>query len=161
MRGKTARRPMLPNPRTVAGFVAAPPAVGLATGFAVLIPFPAAFPFFAIGATLVATMATVLLGLPTYAVLRVTERTGRLIHVACGALLGVVVALFGASLDMSLTSVRGLTTTALYAVLCAPLGALAAFVFWTVARPDRGSPSRRRSHQAQPSDSVSSDKGAG
>ena len=136
-----AMRRRLPARRTVAGFVAAPPAVGLAAGLVILFPFPDAFPFIAIGATLIAAIATVLLGLPTYLVLRAMERTGRLVHIACGAVLGDVVALFGAGLDVSLTSVHGLKTAALYAVLCGPLGALAAFVFWTVARPDRVSAS--------------------
>jgi hypothetical protein len=138
-------RRRLPARRTVAGFVAAPPAVGLAAALVILFPFPDAFPLIAIGATLIAAIATVFLGLPTYVLLRAMGRTGRLVHIACGALLGGVVALIGAGLDVSLASVHGLRIAALYALLCAPLGALAAFVFWTVARPDRIPASRHPS----------------
>ena len=134
MKESVPMRRRLPARRTVAGFVAAPPAVGLAAGLVI----PKLFLLVAIVATLIAAIATVFLGLPTYFVLRAMEWKGRLVHIACGAVLGVVVALFSAgALDVSLASVDGLTRAASGAVICAPLGALAAFVFWTIARPDR------------------------
>ena len=139
-------------PHLVEGFAIAPAAVGVAAGLL----FVAEPPFAIIAvyvATVVASIATILLGIPTYSALQAKNRVGWRVYVTRGFALGAVV---GAVLifppilapgTIYVTPTRselarsGGIATALFGVL----GAIAALTFWIVVRPDRGEALSRRS----------------
>lgn len=88
----------------------------------------------------------IILGVPAYLVLKWRRWNGPLVYVMAGALLGVMVYLVFGLLPHFNSGGFGALKERLYftadthlpaGVLC---GALAAFVFWLVARPDRSAP---------------------
>lgn len=131
--------PSLPREfRLAAATVLAPPIAVVGIGFLFTGNTIFFWPILS-GVLVIAYLAMIVLGLPTHALLVHTTKRGPVLYLACGAILGAVIA---SALAIILDPDIGHSVEEM-----ASAGAICATLFWLIRRPDLDLPNPARSAQ--------------